>query len=133
MTEGDTALFPVTLGVASGKMVTVMYRTMDGTAEDSSDYMATSGSLEFEPGTRRLTVAVPTTDDESYEGATENFTVELHDPDEADLKQDANIGQGTIRDNDDPIHLSIGGRGGGCRRRHRRVHGDAERAEQPRS
>ena len=58
VTEGDTALFPVTLGVASGKMVTVMYRTMDGTAEDSSDYMATSGALEFEPGTTRLTVAV---------------------------------------------------------------------------
>ena len=42
VTEGGTALFPVTLNVASGKMVTVMYRTMNGTAEASSDYMATS-------------------------------------------------------------------------------------------
>ncbi len=107
VTEGGSALFPVTLSPASGKTVTVMYRTVDGTAEASSDYMATSGELEFEPGTTRLTIAVPTTDDESYEGANESFTVELHDPTDATLKQDADTGQGTIRDNDDPIHLSI--------------------------
>ena len=107
--EGGTALFPVTLSPASGKMVTVMYRTVDGTAEAGSDYMATSGELEFEPGTTRLTIAVPTTDDESYEGANENFTVELYDPTDATLKNDPDReeGEGTIRDNDDPIHLSI--------------------------
>ena len=108
MTEGDTALFPVTLTAASGKMVTVQYRTVDGTAMAGSDqdYMATSGELEFEPGTTRQTIAVPTSDDGPYE-EEENFTVELYQPVEADLKQDANIGQGTIRDNDDPLHLSI--------------------------
>ena len=107
VTEGGTALFPVTLSPASGKMVTVMYRTRDGTATASSDYMDTSGELEFEPGTTRLTVAVPTTDDESYEGGNENFTVELYDPTDAILKSGAAEGEGTIRDNDDPIHLSI--------------------------
>ncbi|MYH27712.1 MAG: hypothetical protein F4137_02425, partial [Acidobacteria bacterium] len=105
--EGGPALFPVTLSPASGKTVTVMYRTMDGTATASSDYMETSGELEFEPGTTRLTIAVPTTDDESYEGGNESFTVELHDPDEAILKSGNAVGEGTIRDNDDPIHLSI--------------------------
>ena len=106
VTEGDTALFPVTLSVASGKMVTVMYRTRDGTATASSDYMATSGELEFEPGTTRLTVAVPTSDDRMDE-AEENFTVVLSAPTEATLKEDADTAQGTIRDNDDPLHLSI--------------------------
>ncbi len=87
-------------------MVTVMYRTMNGTAEASSDYMATSGELEFEPGDTRLTIAVPTTDDGSDE-EEESFTVQLHDPTDATLKDDPEEGEGTIRDNDDPLHLSI--------------------------
>ena len=85
VTEGGTALFPVRLNVASGKMVTVMYRTMDGTATAGADqdYMATSGELEFEPGTRELTIAVPTSDDGSDE-PEENFTVEAVRPDGRD-------------------------------------------------
>ena len=106
VTEGSPALFPLTLNVASGKMVTVMYRTADGTAVASSDYMTTSGKLEFEPGTTRLTIAVPTTDDRSDEEA-ESFTVELYAPTDATLKDDPEEGQGTIRDNDDPLNLSI--------------------------
>ena len=106
VTEGSPALFPVTLNVASGKMVTVMYRTMGDTATAGSDYMTTTGKLEFGPGTRELTIVVPTSDDRSDE-EEENFTVELHDPTDATLKNDREEGQGTIRDNDDPLHLSI--------------------------
>ena len=106
VTEGSQALFPVRLNVASGKMVAVMYRTVDGTAEAGSDYVATSGTLEFEPGDTRLTIAVPTTDDGSHE-EEENFKIELHDPTAATLKNDPEEGEGTIRDNDDPLHLSI--------------------------
>ena len=96
VTEGDTALFPVRLNVASGKMVTVMYHTMDGTAMAGSDwdYMETSGELEFEPGTTRLTIAVPTSDDDAYEEEEEeNFTVELSAPNQATLKDGADTGK----------------------------------------
>ena len=106
VTEGSPALFPVTLNAASGKMVTVMYRTMGDTATAGSDYMTTTGKLEFGPGTRELTIVVPTSDDRSDE-EEENFTVELHDPTDATLKDDPEEGEGTIRDNDDPLHLSI--------------------------
>ena len=106
VTEGNPALFPVTLNVASGKMVTVMYRTVDGTAMAGPDldYMTTAGKLEFEPGTTRLQIAVPTSDDELSE-TQENFTVELSDETEATLN-DA-TGEGTIRDNDPLPELSI--------------------------
>ena len=97
VTEGGTALFPVTLIPESGKMVTVMYRTVDGTAEEGSDYMTTTGTLEFSPGTDRLTIAVPTSDDDTSE-PEENFTVELSDPTEATLREET--GEGTIRDDD---------------------------------
>ena len=53
VTEGGTARFPVTLTAASGKMVTVMYRTVDDTAEAGSDYMTTTRTREFSPGTDR--------------------------------------------------------------------------------
>ncbi len=104
VTEGGTALFPVTLSPESGKMVTVTYRTMDGTAEEGSDYMTTTGTLEFSPGTDRLTIAVPTSDDDTSE-PEENFTVELSDPTEATLREET--GEGTIRDDDGQPALSI--------------------------
>ena len=67
VTEGGTALFPVALTAASGKMVTVKYRTVNGTALAGSDYTTTTGTLEFSPGTDQLTIAVPTSDDETSE------------------------------------------------------------------
>ena len=104
VTEGGTALFPVTLTAASGKMVTVMYRTVDGTAVAGSDYMTTTRTREFSPGTDRLTIEVPTSDDETSE-PEENFTVELSAPTEATLGK--NTGEGTIRDDDGQPSLSI--------------------------
>ena len=97
VTEEGTALFPVTLTAASGKMVTVMYGTVDGTAVAGSDYMTTTGTLEFSPGTDRLTIEVPTSDDKTSE-PEENFTVELSAPTEATLGE--KTGEGTIRDDD---------------------------------
>ena len=106
VTEGGTALFPVTLNVASGRLVTVMYRTVDGTAMAGPDldYMTTAGKLEFEAGTTRQTIAVPTSDDELSE-TQENFTAELYDATESTVKDDT--GQGTIRDNDPLPELSV--------------------------
>ena len=106
VTEGGTALFPVTLNVVSGRLVTVMYRTVDGTAMAGPDldYITTAGKLEFEAGTTRQTIAVQTSDDELSE-TQENFTAELYDATESTVKDDT--GQGTIRDNDPLPELSV--------------------------
>ena len=77
--EGDMAEFLVTLRPASDQVVTVSFRTMDGTAVAGLDYTATMGTLRFEPGETTATIAVATLTDEIVEGA-ERFTMELSDP-----------------------------------------------------
>ena len=77
--EGAAAEFPVRLSTAAGRVVTVSYRTVDGTAVAGADYTSGGGTIRFEPGETRLTVAVPTLVDELVEGA-ERFTVELDSP-----------------------------------------------------
>ena len=63
--EGDagtvTATFTVTQSAASGKTVTVDYATADGTATSPADYIATSGTLTFNPGQTTKTVNVAVT------------------------------------------------------------------------
>ena len=97
VTEGISALFPVTLSVASGQLVTVAYTTKNGTATAGADYSTTSGTLEFQPGDTEETISVPTVDDTEQE-SEERFTVNLSNPSEATLNDAA--GEGTIIDND---------------------------------
>ena len=52
------AVFTVNLSAASGQMVTVSYGTADGTATAGSDYVATSGTLTFNPGETTKTITV---------------------------------------------------------------------------
>ncbi len=56
--------FVVTLQPAATSQVTVDYATSNGTARAGADYTATSGTLTFEVGEGRKTVAVPIIDDE---------------------------------------------------------------------
>ena len=56
--------FVVTLQPAATSQVTVDYATENGTARAGADYTATSGTLTFEVGEGRKTVAVPIIDDE---------------------------------------------------------------------
>ena len=75
--EGDgTAEFTVTLDLASGETVTVVYATADGTALAGSDYTAASGTLTFAAGDTSKTIDVLVTDDSLGEG-DEDFTVTL--------------------------------------------------------
>ena len=53
-----TATVTVTLSEASPSPVSVQYATADGTATAPSDYVATSGTLTFAPGTTSQTVSV---------------------------------------------------------------------------
>ncbi len=95
--EGDTATFRVTLSAASENVVTVSYKTKDGTAVAGSDYTAMAGTLRFEPGETTKTLRVPTVDDDTPE-ETEAFTVELSAPSGATVAD--GTGTGTISDDD---------------------------------
>ena len=104
VSEGETAEFTVRLSEASGRAVTVSYRTVDGTAVAGSDYKSASGELRFEPGETARTVTVETLADELAED-TEQFTVELSAPLGATVAD--GVGEGTISDDDDAPELSI--------------------------
>ena len=104
--EGEAALFQVTLDEASGREITVMYRTVDGSAVAETDYTPASGTLTFQPGTVLQTIAVGTLDDEVSE-SEESFTVELYDATEAGVSESQGTGTGTIVDNDDMPMVSI--------------------------
>ena len=93
--EGEMAEFLITLRPASNQVVTVAFRTMDGTAVAGLDYTATMGTLRFEPGETTATIAVSTLTDELAEGI-ERFTMELSDPVGATVSD--GIGVGTIAD-----------------------------------
>jgi hypothetical protein len=93
--EGGTAEFPVRLSAVSGRVVTVSYRTVDGTALAGSDYTAASGTLSFRPGETSGAITVATLADEVVEGS-EQFRVELSDPVGTTLDDDTGVG--TITD-----------------------------------
>ena len=102
--EGESAAFVVRLSASSAKLVTVAYETMDGTAVAGADYTATSGTLRFDAGETRTTLAVPTLEDATAE-ETEGFTVQLSEPAGATVAD--GTATGTITDDDEPPGLSI--------------------------
>ena len=104
MREGETAEFVVRLSAASGAAVTVAYETLDGTAVAGVDYTSTSGTLRFDAGETRTTLAVPTLEDATAE-ETEGFTVQLSEPAGATVAD--GTATGTITDDDEPPGLSI--------------------------
>jgi hypothetical protein len=66
----------VTLSSASSQAITVSYRTVDGTAKAKEDYMATSGTLTFQPGETSRTISVSIKGDRKRE-PDETFSVQL--------------------------------------------------------
>ncbi len=101
MTEGNsgtkTFTFTVTLSAVSGQTVTVNYATANGTATagtfGSADYIATSGSLTFSPGTTTHTISVTVRGDTTRE-ANETFFVNLSGATNATISRSQ--GTGTI-------------------------------------
>lgn len=69
----------VTLSAASGATITVDYATSNGTATAGSDYVATTGTLTFNPGTTTLPIVIPVNGDVVLEG-DETFSVTLSNP-----------------------------------------------------
>ncbi|MDP9403476.1 MAG: SBBP repeat-containing protein [Actinomycetota bacterium] len=99
--EGDRGTrllrFKVTLGAENPKKVEVRYRTLDGTASESSDYQAQQGKLRFRPGVTTQTVSVEINGDVKVE-ANETFFLELYRPKRAPI--DDARGRGTIVNDD---------------------------------
>jgi hypothetical protein len=75
--EGQNAVFTVTLSAASGQTITVNYTTADGSATAGEDYVATSGTLTFPPGTTTLTISVPLIRDSNNVEPPETFSLIL--------------------------------------------------------
>ena len=97
--SGTTAMsFTVTLSAASNLTAKVDFATANGTAAAPSDYLATNGTLTFNPGDLTKTISVTINGDVNFE-PNETFTVNLTNAVNAGISKAT--GTGTIQ-NDDP-------------------------------
>ena len=107
--EGDSgqsnARFLVSLSNPSSQTITVQYTTSDGTATAGSDYIATTGTVTFDPGIMARFVDVPVIGDTADEG-NEYFTVALSSPINATVEDPPGTGQ--INDDEAAPTISIG-------------------------
>lgn len=105
--EGDVGsaslVFTITLSAQSVQPVSVQYATSDDTATAGLDYTASSGTVTFDPGMTRQTIAVPVLG-ETLGEIDETFWVTLSQP--VDAVIDQGLGVGTIL-NDDLPSISI--------------------------
>ena len=108
VTEGNAgsanANFTVTLSASSTQTVTVNYATGTGTATAGQDYVATSGTLTFNPGTTSQAVSVAVIGDVIDE-PNETVVVTLSGAVNATIADAQGIG--TITDDDGAPTLSI--------------------------
>jgi len=93
-------VFTVTLSAASASTVTVNYATADGTATAGSDYLATSGTLTFNPGVTTQPITVSVIGDTTVE-PNETFFVNLSSPSNATIA--TGQGTGTIVNDDGAV------------------------------
>jgi ELWxxDGT repeat protein len=92
-----SAVFTVVLNVAAGNTVTVNYATANLTATAGADYLATAGTLSFDPGEQSKTVSVTILADAPVE-SPERFTLTLSAPTNATLVTGATVATATITD-----------------------------------
>ena len=104
MIEGDNGtaamIFTVTRSGDSSGTSSVDFTTVDGTAEASTDYVATSGTLQFLAGEPSRSVSVTINGDYEIE-QEEFFTVQLSNPTGATI--DNAEGRGIIRNDDGDV------------------------------
>jgi hypothetical protein len=79
VTEGQAAVFTVSLSGATGAAASVGYATQNGTALAGSDYTSKSGTLSFSGSTTQRQVQISTTQDSTVENG-ESFFVNLTNP-----------------------------------------------------
>ena len=90
--------FVATLEVVAGRTLSWEFQTWDGSAVAGEDYEHRTGSLAFEAGQTRQTIAVPIVDD-TLDEVEENFRVILRNP--RDSAPPVPQPTGTILDDDD--------------------------------
>jgi chitinase len=96
-----TFRFPVTLSNPSELPVSVQFATADQTATAPADYVATSGSATFAPGSQTTEVVVQVVPDGLIE-IDETFSVQLTNPAPAQATLARASATGTIRSDDIP-------------------------------
>ena len=106
LVEGDSGttemIFTVTRSVDTSGSSSVDFATVDGTARAGSDYVQTSGTLQFLSGETTQTISVEVNGDTDFE-PDELFTVQLSNPTNAAIVDSS--GTGTIEDDDAPASL----------------------------
>ncbi|WP_119396252.1 DUF7151 family protein [Salinibius halmophilus] len=75
-TEGEDAVFTVTLDRPAEQAMSLRYVTQNGVAQAGEDYVFTSGRVDFAEGETSQTIAVPTLVDTNYE-PFEQFVVQV--------------------------------------------------------
>lgn len=109
ITEGSSGTsevsFTVSLSAASGQTVTVDYATANGGATAGSDYVATSGTLIFNPGDTARNIPVTINGDMDNE-TDETFFINLTNVSATATILDGQ-GQGTIKNDDAPASADI--------------------------
>ena len=101
--EGDGEIaFLVTLDAASGRAVSVVCASADGTAKADEDYIAERGVLTFEPGETEKPIRMEVLDDVRDE-LDETFTLNLSEATHATLAAEVVTATGTITDDDTSV------------------------------
>ncbi len=83
--SGAEMLHQVALSKPSDKIVTVEYKTSDGTAKSGKDYAGASGTITFKPGATEQAFTVKIIEDKQEEG-DETYTITLSKPVNASIK-----------------------------------------------
>lgn len=105
---GTTSNMVISVSIVppSGQTVTVVYNTSDGTATTAdNDYVATSGTLTFNPGVGTQLITVVVNGDSKIE-ASETFQVNLSSPQNA--TQGTAVATATILNDEGTPSISIG-------------------------
>ena len=112
VSEGERALFPVTLSGKVSADVTVNYTITDVTTTgtgDGADYTSAATAITIKAGATTGTITVDTAE-ESVAEDNETFTVTLTLPADSPISLGAAAATGTIRD-DDPLRVTLEGPG----------------------
>jgi methionine-rich copper-binding protein CopC len=108
VTEGDSgtvpATFAVTLSNPSTQIVTVQFTTTQDSATSNSDYLATTGTVTFNPLETSKSITVDVNGDTAAE-SNEVFFIDLSAPTNATLADP--LGVGTILDDDAAFQLVL--------------------------
>lgn len=100
----NNAVFTVNLLAKSNQTVTVNYATSDGSAVSTSDYVAKTGTLTFNPGETQKTITARVMGDTLPEN-DETFFMNLSNPVNAPIQRGRAVG--IIRDDDGTPSLKV--------------------------